>query len=320
MKINKKLVKMIICAVVIAVLLVQIISVPLFYHFALTPGHKVFSFEVESRNTEESEKENTDAGEEWVKKHAKQKTLKASDGTELSGYFIKNKSLSNSYAVICHPYSSSGLSMAVYAKHYYDLGFNILLPDARGHGKSDGKYIGMGWDDRFDVLEWVKNIVEDDENARILLHGVSMGAATVLMASGEDMPENVRCIIEDGAYSSVWAEFSYQLKNNFSLPSFPILYLESAYTKLRAGWNFKEASALEQVKKSKTPTLFIHADDDEFIPVSHCNDLYDACGAEKRQYRVTGARHGQSLTFDSTKYWGEVDRFMLKYFGIGQEE
>ena len=211
------------------------------------------------------------------------------------------------------------MSVALYAKHYYDLGFNVLLPDARGHGKSGGKYIGMGWDDRLDVLEWVENIVKEDKNARILLHGLSMGASTVLMASGEDMPENVRCIISDGAYSSVWDVFSYRLKSMFSFPAFPVLYMESAYTKMRAGWSFKDASALEQVKKSKTPTLFIHADDDEFIPVKHCNDLYDACGAEKRQYRVTGARHGQTVTSDFNKYWGEVDRFMLKYFGLTQE-
>ena len=110
-----------------------------------------------------------------------------------------------------------------------------LYPDALAHGESDGKFIGMGWLERPDVLAWTDAIIQKDPEAEIILHGVSMGGATVMMASGEDLPDNVRCIVEDCGYSSAWDEFSLQLKNVFHLPAFPVLNAVSIFSKLRRG-------------------------------------------------------------------------------------
>ena len=110
-----------------------------------------------------------------------------------------------------HGYTSEGINMSSYAKNYYDIGYNVLIPDLRSHGLSEGDYIGMGWDDRLDIIDWINTILEYNPNAEIVLHGVSMGAATVSMVSGEDLPSNVKAIVADCGYTSVWDEFAYQL-------------------------------------------------------------------------------------------------------------
>ena len=117
----------------------------------------------------------------------------------------------------------------------------------------------MGWKDRLDILKWInvtKGIYGD--STEIVIHGISMGAATTMMVSGEQLPANVKCFVEDCGYTSVWDEFSKELKNQFGLPEFPLLDATSLLCKIKYGWSFKEASALNQVRKCHLPMFFIH--------------------------------------------------------------
>ncbi|MGV2687118.1 alpha/beta hydrolase, partial [Clostridium perfringens] len=123
-------------------------------------------------------------------------------------------------------------------------GYNVLIPDLRAHGNSEGSYIGMGWNDRLDIIEWINLIIKNYENTEIILHGVSMGAATVSMVSGENLPNNVKVIIADCGYTSVWKQFSHKLKGLYSLPDFPVMHASSLVSKFRAGYNLRKASAL----------------------------------------------------------------------------
>src|SRR5699024_9835757 len=118
----------------------------------------------------------------------------------------------------------------------------------------EGDYIGFGWDDRLDYVDWVNLAVEKLGNdTEIVLHGVSMGAATVLMASGEELPDNVKAIVADSPYTSVYDMFAYQMKRMYHLPAIPFLPSTSVVTKFRAGYSLIEASALEQVKEAEVP-------------------------------------------------------------------
>lgn len=311
-KYSKKRILLSALAIFIAALFVfQCAAVAVAYRFALTPkGSKSFLYESEAELVLREE------GELWLSAHCEEIVFESFDGLSLVSHYVKNENYSTSYAILLHQYSKSSADMIEYARHYYDLGFNLLLLDARAHGKSEGKSIGMGWFDRLDVMQCVDYILEKDSEARILIHGVSLGASAALCLSGEELPSNVRCIIADSAMSSAWDEFKYQAKEMFSLPAFPIVYMENMYVKLRAGWELSEASPLLQVIKSETPTLFIHGEEDTLVPISQCNRLYDACSAEKEQYIAKGASHAQALSADSEKYWAKVDRFLLRYFGL----
>ena len=186
----------------------------------------------------------------WLLKDSRDVSLISDDGLELHAYRVDG-SVPHRYAVLCHGYQNNATGMASYGKHLFDLGYTVLLPDARGHGESEGDYIGMGWPERRDVVRWCQQLIAEDPEAEIVLYGVSMGAATVMMASGEaDLPVQVRCVIEDCGYTSVWDEFSGQLKELFGLPPFPVLNAADLVCRIRAGYSITEASALRQVELS----------------------------------------------------------------------
>ena len=162
--------------------------------------------------------------------------MKSRNNLKLHAYLLKNHALSNSWVIMCHGYGGSALRLKRNAALFYKMGLNVLAPDARGHGKSEGNYIGMGWHERLDVIDWANLIISKNKNAKIILYGVSMGGSTVAMASGEKLPKNIKCIIEDCGYTSAWNELDYQfrkfLKSKFRLTSNIILNLISCFASI----------------------------------------------------------------------------------------
>ncbi|WP_238905257.1 alpha/beta hydrolase [Clostridium sp. YIM B02506] len=237
------------------------------------------------------------------------------DNLKLRGYYLKANKPTDKTAIIVHGYFSKAKEMSQYARFYYEtLGYNVLMPDNRGHGESEGDYIGFGWHDRKDYLQWIDYIIANiNPKAEIILHGVSMGGATVLMTSGETLSGNVKAIISDCAYTSVKAELSYQMKRMYNLPSFPLVNTTSLLTKIKAGYFFGEASAIKQVSKSNTPTLFIHGDKDTFVPYEMVYELYEACSSEKDLFVVPNATHATAYREDKEGYEKKISDFLNKY-------
>ncbi len=130
--------------------------------------------------------------------------------------------------------------MGYRAGEFYRRGYHVLFPDNRGHGKSEGKYVGMGWHDRFDILNWIAWLNEQFPGCSIILYGLSMGGAAVMMTAGEKLPDNVKLIIEDCGYSSVKEEMAHEAKYLFHLPYFPMVSAASLICKIRAGYTFKK--------------------------------------------------------------------------------
>ncbi|MGB4657879.1 MAG: alpha/beta hydrolase [Mobilitalea sp.] len=287
-----------------------------FYNFAIKRSSKQMPFENmdNSTDTEIAEKEANNM--EWMENHEyKVWRTFSEDGLELVGYYVPAEEPTVNTVIIAHGYKSKAKDMIFFAMFFRDkLGYNVLMPDARGHGDSEGNYVGFGWHERKDYQRWIHEVIErTGEDAQIVLFGTSMGGATVMMTSGEELPPQVKVIIEDCGYSSVEEQLAYQLKTMYRLPGFPIVNATSLLTKIKAGYDFSEASALEQVKKDKLPMLFIHGGEDKFVPTEMVYKLYEACPAEKDLLVVEGADHVMSIIVDPESYESKVGGFLNKY-------
>ena len=239
--------------------------------------------------------------------------ITSSDNLKLHAYEVKNENKTDKWAIVVHGYTSEGKLLSSKAKHLYNMGYNVLVPDLRSHGTSEGNYIGMGWHDRLDIIDWINYIVKNNPKSEIALHGTSMGSATVLMVSGEKLPSNVKAIVADCGYTSVYDEFSYQLKQLFNLPAFPIMNFSDVVTHIRAGYCLNDASAINQVKKSTTPILYIHGDKDDFVPYYMMDELYNATNSEKEKLTIEGGEHANSDLVNPKLYWSTVNSFLEKY-------
>ena len=239
----------------------------------------------------------------------------APDKARLHAYYVAAPSPTSKTAVIVHGYTDNAIRMMMIGYLYnHSLGYNILLPDLRYSGLSDGDAFQMGWLDRKDVMQWmeVANEIFGD-STQMLVHGISMGGATTMMVSGEPQPAYVKCFVDDCGYTSVWDQFSKELKEDFGLPSFPLLYISSWLCDWTKGWNFTEASALEQVKKCRLPMLFIHGEKDDYVPTRMVYELYEAKPEPKELWVVPGADHATSYKLNKEEYTQKVKQFTDKY-------
>ncbi len=221
------------------------------------------------------------------------------------------------YAFCSHGYRSSGDGeYALMAKFYHDLGFNVFIVDHQASGESDGKYIGFGYHEYKDCMEWLNWMIEKfGDDIQIILQGVSMGCATVSLMSGdESLPENVKFTVADCGYTSVKAEFEHCLKNFMHLPKFPFLGTANEFNKMINGYDFNDVSPLEAVSTAKVPILFIHGDSDTFVPTYMVHQLYGACSSEyKDLLLVKGAAHAESYRMNSAVYEAKVKEFVDKF-------
>lgn len=235
--------------------------------------------------------------------------------------YIPAETPSHKTVIISHGYKGNGETMANFAQMYHQLGFNVLLPDDRGHGESAGKYISFGWLDRLDYLQWIQQVIDRaDANVKILLFGVSMGGATMEMLSGESLPSQVKAIIADCGYSSIEAELTYLLKRQFHLPKYPLEPLVSTISKRRLGYYLGDVTATEQPKKNKRPILFIHGEKDVYVPVGMAYENYAATHAPKQLWIVRNASHAESFWINPSRYRAHVTEFLKTYFDDPVEE
>lgn len=301
--------KKVIAAVVAAVIVLQAVTGVVLAEKVLNPDKFTASKKADCIFKGEL---SDDSYVDWLKSKATDVYTENSEKSKLHALELKNYDTSHSYIVICHPMTAEAKDMAVYAYHFYDFGFNVILPDARGYGESEYKKINMGWFDRHDIVSWVETIVEKDSKASIFLFGAGMGGSTVLMTSGLDLPVNVKGIISDSGYADVHEAFKENIKDIYGVPSFPVVNMASLYVKISDGWSFKDADALEQVENSKVPVMIIHGGEDSVVPVSQSNDLYEACSVKGSDHLlIGGAMHLRTLETNPEKYWLNVDSFIL---------
>ncbi len=310
----KKKIIVIIGIVLVCLFLLQCILGIVSYKIALTPAGS-FIFD-NRKNGDDETKKLYAQNDKWLKENGKEVTVKSFDNLNLNGYFVKNKSVSNTYVILCHPYNEDSAFTVPYALHYYGLGMNILLPDMRCHGKSEGKVYGMGSLEKKDLLDWISFVLKENENARIIIHGVGVGGTAACMASGEELTGNVRLIIDDGGFDNLYEEAKYIVSKKLSLPSFPALFVANSLYKSKTGFDMKDVSASKCVENCRVPVLFIHGEDDDIVPVTQGNRVFDSCSSKSYQYIVRGGTHLDGVNIDAEKYWEKIDRLILDFIGL----
>ena len=242
-------------------------------------------------------------------------SLQSQDGYQLVAAEFLQPEHTDKWALLVHGYTGSKEEMYTYARWYYEQGYNCLVPDLRCQGQSQGDYIGLSLTDCDDCLDWLDAIIAQNPDARIVLHGQSMGAATVLMMTGRELPNNVVACISDCAYTTAYDMAGDKFVNWFGLPKFPIVDSMCIYFRLRGGYDVYAAAPIEAVGKSSTPTLFIHGTDDAMVGYYMGQQLYDAAACPKEFYTVEGAGHSQAKNKDPEAYYAEIEKF-LKEYGI----
>lgn len=212
-------------------------------------------------------------------------------------------------AFVIHGWRDQAIKFFSLARMYErEFGFNVVMPDLHACGQSEGEAIRMGWLDRLDVLRWIEAFQTDS----VVVHGVSMGGATTMMLSGETMPEGIQDVrfVEDCGYTSVWEEFAGELKTEFGLPEFPLMFSTSLLCRLRYGWSFGQASAIAQVGRCRYPMLFIHGDSDSFVPTEMVYRLYRAKPEPKELWITTDTEHARSYKNHREEYIRKVAAFV----------
>ena len=237
--------------------------------------------------------------------------IESFDGLKLHGTWFPQEECKK--VVVCfHGYTSQGMKDYIGLSGYYlKNGYSMLLVDERAHGQSEGTHIGFGCLDRHDALKWINWVIEKcGENVEILLHGTSMGGATVLMTSGLELPKQVKGIVSDCAFTSPKEVFSHVLKSMYHIPAFPIMQIADFMNRKLSGYGLDECNAAREVKKAEVPILFIHGSGDTFVPCSMCETIYENCASPKKKLIIEGAAHAESYYKDTKAYENALTEFI----------
>ena len=258
-------------------------------------------------------------GIEWISNcEQKHVEIKSYDNIKLFGTLIEPKEKTNNTVILFHGWTSRGFfDFSCIIKMYHENGFNVLMPNQRAHGMSGGKYTCFGVKERYDVISWCDYVISlYGENCKIVIEGISMGASTVLMASGlNDLSPCVKGIIADCGFTSAADQFTHVLKKDYHLPPFPFLYTANLLTYMIADFGFWDVNAAEEVKKSELPLLIIHGEDDDFVPVKFGRQIYEASASKNKQIiTVPKARHGMSYFNDEEHCKSVLENFLKNVF------
>ncbi len=237
-------------------------------------------------------------------------------GYKLKAYLLPAEKESNVYVFCSHGYRGNGrLEFQNMAKFYHEKGYNLFIVDHQAAGESDGKYIGFGYHECKDCFRWLDFMRNEfGKDIQIILHGVSMGCATVTMMSGNDrLPSNVKFTVADCGYTSAHDEFMHNA-GPYKLLASPFISVASKFNKLISGYEFKDANPLEAVKSARVPMIFIHGGIDDFVPTKMVYQLYNNCTASDKDILIVeGAAHAESYPVDSASYEAKINQFADKY-------
>ena len=252
--------------------------------------------------------------EEIRKEPFQEMRIQARDGVRLYGRYY-HRADGAPLVLMFHGYRSSCLRDGMGAFRFTEeSGYNILMVDQRAHRNSGGRTITFGIKERYDCLDWILHMKRVcGEETKMILIGLSMGAATVLMAAGLELPKNVKGIIADCGYSSP-KDILASVIRNIKLPVGPTYFLLRLSARIYGGFDPESVSAVEALSKATVPVLLIHGEEDRYVPCEMSRKNYEACASEKELFIVPGADHGMSYVTDMPRYVERFTGFLHRHF------
>ncbi len=246
-------------------------------------------------------------------------TTQSKDGLHLYARYIPAKNAKGTI-ILAHGYRSSpyvDFSMAL--DYYHNLGLNMILPDQRSHGKSEGKYITFGVKEWEDMRCWVDYHNTHFGCCPLILSGLSMGASTVLYTANEDFPDNVCGIIADCGFTSPYEIIGKVFRSVVHIPHQPFLWVTDLCARCFAGFSLKAKDSRITLQSGKYPVVLAHGLADDFVPCEMSRQAYDACTSAKEMILVEDAGHGYSFLKDRERYTQIVAAFVQKYLEESNE-
>ena len=254
-----------------------------------------------------------ETGKALLEKDIENVEIKSRDGLRLVGHWYPCENAKR-VIVAMHGWRSAWyMDFGMIADFWHNEGCSILFAEQRAQNNSEGEYMTFGYMERYDCLDWIHWVNERTESQySIYLAGVSMGASTVLMTAGLELPENLKGVIADCGYTSP-IEIIKKTVKEMKLPIGPIMSLINFSAKFFGKFNLKSAAPLEAVKKNKIPTIFIHGEKDFIVPTEMGKELYENAIAEKKLVLFENASHANNALTDFELYEKEVVTFISKY-------
>ena len=256
---------------------------------------------------------------QWVEDYGYERHFMVSDrGEKLVAYLLKPEKESNVYVFAAHGYRSYGKKeFCGVGQYYIERGYNLFIVDHVASGESEGEYCTFGYNETKDSLKWLDYMTETfGKDIKIILHGVSMGAATVMKMSGSGLlPENVKMTVADCGFTSGPDFFSYRVnKINNKIPAKALVKAWNNVNKSRTGFDLYSVEPVKSVENATLPMLFIHGEEDGLVPCFMVYELYESCGSENKDLLVIeGADHAQSYMVGKEKYTDKLGKFIDSY-------
>ena len=237
-------------------------------------------------------------------------TIVSQDGLRLHGSFYEHKP-GATIELMFHGYKGTAIRDLCGGVHRcFEIGHSAFIVDHRAAGESDGRVITFGVKESLDAVLWANFIVENiDPDAKIIMTGISMGAATVLTAASMELPPNVVGILADCGYTST-KDIIKKVMRDMKLPANILYPLARLSARVFGGFDPEERSPIESMKNTRLPVIFFHGDADDFVPCYMSEENFKACASEKKRLVITpGAGHGLCFPVDTESYLRELREF-----------
>ena len=264
--------------------------------------------------------EQINGGMDWFRSQELERVeISAYDGTRLVGQYLYHPQTKGTILLMHGFRSDAYYDFSCAFQAYYALGYSLLCVHQRAHGLSGGQYICYGIKERYDCRDWARYLCDRfGPEHDIFLDGLSMGSSTVLMATSLELPKSVRGVIADCGFTSPYEEFKEILKR-MHLPEHPFLDIAEVFSRLMAGFGFRDYSTLEAMRVNTLPVLFLHGEADDFVPMRFSIENYAACQAEKELITVPGAGHGMSYLLDTERCKEALGRFLSRHASVPED-